>query len=64
MPGRSGAADWASCGFNEAAGVDPADARPDPRRERSRHGFNEAAGVDPADAYIVWDAAIVAAKLQ
>ena len=37
--------------FNEAAGVDPADARPRASyRRTSRRRFNEAAGVDPADA--------------
>ena len=38
--------------FNEAAGADPADARPGARSSAVASGFNEAAGADPADAHV------------
>ena len=51
--------------FNEAAGVDPADARRLPGYGGYGGGsFNEAAGVDPADAAHGENLAVVGPTLQ
>ena len=53
MRGGSGDPHRQPPGFNEAAGVDPADASPRcGSTGADGHCFNEAAGVDPADASV------------